>query len=59
MHEFTIIENTDEAQDKYGHLYGSATYEITKKDLEALLNGKQLATDINDEYSIFIVLGDK
>lgn len=53
--KFEIIENTDEAQDKFGHCYGSGQYIITKEHVEALLNNKQLATTINGgEYSIFI-----
>ena len=57
---FEIIENTYNAQDEYGHCYGSETYNISKEDIEALLNGKQLATTINcGEYSIFIKLSSK
>lgn len=44
---FAIIERTTQAQDKYGHAYGSATYGITRDDIIALLEGKQLAMDIN------------
>ena len=55
--DFTIIENTEEAQNEFGHNYGSETYSISKQDIEALLNGKQLACEINGgEYSLFIVL---
>ena len=58
--DFTIIENTKEAQDEYGHNYGSDTYYISKEDIQALLNGKQLACDINEnEYSLFIVLKEE
>lgn len=56
---FEIIENTKEAQKKYGYLYGYGEYKINKKQIEALLNGKQLATEINDEYVIFITLDRK
>ena len=52
---FTIIENTEHARDEYGHCYGSEEYILTEADIEALKNGKCLATDINlGEYAIFI-----
>lgn len=55
--DFTIIENTKEAQDEFGHNYGSDTYCISKEDIQALLLGKQLACGINEnEYSLFIIL---
>lgn len=54
---FDIIENTNKAQEEYGQCYGYDTYGITKKQIQALLDGKQLATDINlGEYAIFVVL---
>jgi len=50
-----IIDNTKEAEDKYGHLWGSSTVVITQEHIDALLNGKQLA--FNDgEYSQFITM---
>ena len=56
--KFTIIEDTEEAREEFGYNYGAETYEILVDDLEALANGKVLATTINcDEYSIFIKLG--
>ena len=58
--DFTIIENTREAQDEYGHNYGSETYNISLKDMYALFNGKQLACDINgNEYTLFIKISDE
>lgn len=57
---FDIIENTNGAQIEYGQCYGYDTYGITKKQLQALLDGKQLASDINlREYAIFIVLDEE
>ena len=54
---FEIIENTYEAKEKFGFNYGAETHFITKEDIEALLNGKALATDISGgEYSLFIEL---
>lgn len=58
--DFEIIENSREAQNEFGHCYGSETHTISKEDIQALLDGKQLATTINcSEYSIFIVLDDE
>lgn len=57
---FDIIENTNKAQEEYGQCYGYDTYGITRKQLQALLDGKQLASDINlGEYGIFIVLDEE
>lgn len=58
MCNIKVIENSDEAMDAFGHHYGSEIYEVTKEDIQALLDGKILATTINsDEYSIFIRVG--
>lgn len=54
--KFKIIENTKKGRNSFGHLYGSETYTITESDIIALKNGKQIASTINDEYSIFIEL---
>lgn len=60
MNYFDIIENTNGAQQEYGQRYGYETYGITRKQIQALLNGKQLATDINvGEYAIFVVLDEE
>ena len=57
---FSIIENTNKAQEEYGRCYGYETYGITRKQIQALLDGKQLASDINlGEYAIFIVLDEE
>lgn len=58
---FSIIENTNEAQEEYGRYpYGYETYGITRKQIRALLDGKQLASDINlGEYAIFVVLDEE
>lgn len=54
---FDIIENTNGAQIEYGRCYGYETYGVTREQIQALLDGKQLASDINlGEYGIFIVL---
>ena len=58
MEDFEIIENTDKARNEFEkHLYGSNRYFLTRDDLKALSKGKCLATDINNEYAIFIELG--
>ena len=60
MNHFDIIENTNGAQEEYGQRYGYETYRITRKQIQALLDGKQLATDINvGEYAIFVVLDEE
>lgn len=57
---FDIIENTNGAQQEYGRCYGCETYGITRKQIQALLDGKQLASDINlGEYAIFVVLDEE
>jgi hypothetical protein len=50
-----IIENTREAQEQYGYLWGANDVVINKEQLEALLNGKCLATN-DGEYVTFIML---
>ena len=57
MEDYDIIENTDKARDEFEkHLYGSQRYFLTREDLKALSEGKCLATEINNEYAIFIEL---
>ena len=53
---FKIIENTKRGRDSFGYLYGSETFVITEDDIKALMNGKQIASTINEEYTIFIEL---
>lgn len=58
MENFEIIENSNKSRDDFEkHLYGSVRYFLTKDDLKALSEGKCLATEINDEYAVFIELG--
>ena len=54
--KFKIIENTKDGRNSFGHLYGSEIYTITESDIIALKNGKQIASTVCDEYSIFIEL---
>lgn len=55
MEKVEIIENTKQAENEYGKCYGSFNIELTDKEIEALNEGKKLATTINaKEYTIFI-----
>lgn len=57
MNHCKIIDKTEEAKNNEGWLYGGETYVINKEELNALLQGKCLATHINEgEYRIFIEL---
>lgn len=57
MSKFEIIENTDKAKENFEkHFHGFQRYYLTADDLKALSEGKCLATEINDEYAIFIEL---
>ena len=47
-----ILENGED----FDKLYGWQNYILTKKEIQALLDGKTLYTDINDEYAITIEL---
>lgn len=53
MDNVKIIENTRQAKDEYGYMWGSDTFYLTKEMIEALLNGKCIAGD-NGEYVTFI-----
>ena len=60
MSDFEIIENTDEEKVKYNEeFYGMQEYRIDIDDIKALYEGKCLATDINQEYSIFIFMENR
>lgn len=52
-----VIENTKKAQDQYGHLWGSEHIIITKEQIQALLDGKQIAFD-DDEHVYFISMSE-
>lgn len=55
MSDFTIIENNRKGRDNFGHNYGSEDHRISKEDIQALLDGKALACEINGgEYTLFI-----
>lgn len=55
MEKVEIIENTEKAENEFGRCYGSFKIELTNEEIEALKEGKELATTINaKEYTIFI-----
>ena len=57
MSDFTVINDDMISMENFGYNYGAEVYGISKDDIQALLNGKMLATTINaEEYSIFIRL---
>ena len=53
MDNVEMIDDTEEARDEYGHLFGSSEHIITRSQVEELLNGKVMA--MNDgEYVTFV-----
>jgi hypothetical protein len=56
MGKVSIIENTLEARKEHGFLYGYDEATITREQIQALLDGKALAMEVNDEYVMFIDL---
>ena len=54
---FIICNNEDEIKSNES-CWGNQTFVISKKDIRALLDGKTLAAMVNDEYGIFITMGD-
>lgn len=55
MDGIKMIEDTKEARDNYGYLWGCSEHTITRSQVEELLNGKVMA--MNDgEYVTFVKL---
>ena len=54
---FTICNNEDEIESNMS-CWGNETLEISTQEFIALMEGKTLATMVNDEYGIFIKLED-
>jgi hypothetical protein len=54
MEDIQIIENTEEAQDIYGHWWGSSKLYLTKEMIDALLQGKCIACN-DGEYATFVI----
>lgn len=53
--EFLILAK-DTKEQEIDWLYGGKEYKITKKHIEALLEGKKIYNTINDEYAFTIEL---
>lgn len=50
-----MLEPGEEARDKAGYAYGADYCLLTKDEMQALLDGKQLQLDINGrEYVLFL-----
>lgn len=58
MKVFEILDKNRKDED-IDWLYGGAEFIITKKEIEALLNGNKLYGTINDEYAFTINLESK
>jgi len=53
--KIVVIENTKAAQFEYGRMWGSRWNQITREQIQALLDGKQIAFH-DGEYTNFISL---
>lgn len=53
MNNVKVIENTNEAKNEYGWMWGADTFYLTKEMIQELLNGKCIAGD-NGEYVTYI-----
>lgn len=56
---FVVCSNEYEVKVHESRSYGSQMFEVSIKDINALLEGRILTAMINDEYSVFIKLSDK
>lgn len=54
---FIICNNEDEIKSNES-CWGNQTFEISPDDIKALLEGKTITAIVNDEYGIFITMGD-
>ena len=51
----TVISDGQEARSRYGHRFGSQRLTLSHEQVQALLDGKQLAIDIMEgEYVLFV-----
>lgn len=55
--DFIICNNEDEIESNMS-CWGNQTFEISAKDITALLEGKTITAMVNDEYGIFIKMED-
>lgn len=58
MNTFVICDNKEEVQ-SHMSCWGNVTFELSVKDISALLQGKTLAGDCGGEYGIFITMESK
>lgn len=58
MNTFVICNNKEEVQ-SHVSCWGNAIFELSIKDISALLQGKILASECGDEYGIFIKMESK
>lgn len=54
---FIICNNKDEIKSNKSR-WGNQIFEISSEDIKALLDGKAITAMVNDEYGIFITMGD-
>ena len=54
---FIICNNEDEIESNKSY-WGNQWLEISDTDIAALLKGKTLTAMVNDEYGLFIKMGD-
>ena len=54
---FIICNNEDEIESNMSY-WGNQWLEISDTDIAALLKGKTLTAMVNDEYGVFIKMGD-
>ena len=54
---FIICNNEDEIKSNKSR-WGNQIFEISSEDIKALLDGKAITAMVNDEYGIFITMGD-
>lgn len=54
-----IIESTNQAKKVYGEAYGVSNIIVTREQILELLEGKTMALTIQQEYSVFIKMGNK
>lgn len=54
---FIICNNEDEIKSNKSR-WGNQIFEISSEDIKALLEGKTITAMVNDEYGIFITMGN-
>ena len=58
----TILDNpfdaTDGADTPFGKRYGGDVFTLTSEQIQALMQGKTLALNVQNEYVVFLKAGD-